>query len=1333
MKLMKRNTDLGRRACFASVSLAVWGFCCVPYAVGEAPAAIEAQIESNLKAIRDDAEAIKAARAAMAAKLPKPGSERTPLTLTLSLPHLPAWRDGVGNPVRGELAITLYCRNGKAVALPAVAPGRVGMPCYIDASELRVLKSGLSGSINVRGGDVWSRTITVGIEASVTKENVSGTYSIGADAANGLEVSQQVPFTGKLVPATPRPVLSPAKDDAEVIGSLWDDQYGEAQSLEGVSIDIYDDIRAIVLSMGGRVSYAHATALTVSERYGYPPLPKISASGRVEKRNAAGPSLDDVMDDSVATLEPENAAGPAVNPAVREALTRELANIGERVAARRRIVESVLAESAGNAAPAPGPADTGDPAFGPWYGYQPLPSDKSRANIVPADAGAAGAPLWMQVGNWTAFGPCDLQERGFETRSMPDFVPGPGIERPWNQRFKDARLPEEGLKVAAQPASVEPGSGACRLALCATSEKEGPQRINFPFATTYAWTEVYSETGKELWVGVTVNDHGQLWINDRLGWRSTPDRPVRYMEETGVFKAKFKKGVNRLYLRLDNLKDDGSFVVRVCVRGGPRTAAAVAASSAAQEKAGSPADGAWGWRYDYGGHYDDKAAAPIAWDPHKMKNVRWIKTMGFCHSTPLIVGEKLITFEEPHTAICLNKATGAEIWRSDCDIVTTMSEQIQAEARPVREKAEAARLAMEKLGPDRQSRIAALVKGGLREPQAAARVKEMETDGAAYWVWLQQKKLIPRITNWATDTGHTYPTPVTDGKLLYVKMNTGALACLDLDGNVKWLVNHGVGTGSCGAVCPSPLLVGGRIVVFGPEEGRNVLKAFDPVTGKLLWRTGTQGSGMICGTPAPLRLSNGKDTMDVIATANGALVRADDGKVLRAFVGVREVYGSPVADGNMFTISEGTAKSLFELTMIDRDTVCVRRKWHVDHLGHFQDGNYGMFYKGKLYFARPALDVTDIESGVLEWAPGDLFFCRQGRGYSPVAAAGGRMYFSDNSQWFQPTYRPKLMPYAAAMPVVEAGEPPMPLACNFVDRASGGFSFDKDCLYVRGFTSCMCIGYTGDEGRAWEAEVVADKLFMQFFRDKPLKGKTVRAEKTLKSPQGIRRQVAAADPARRNNNWLVAGPFPVSSETEVVARLSGDWSGYRGESSSDLKAGGQTVPAREMHHKVWVEDVPFGLRDRAGFRHGPHIGWAEMMGRRLDIFRAVSPSPGALGAMACVVRNVSAGTYRFDAKDPRIRCFVGGIEVKHNQVVELPAGAVPVVLIVKLDPVDGQKEFFVDPRFFWPSVSFDSDLAAWKRNVARRRPYLEKVAALAPASESGKRAKAVLEALGAVQ
>ncbi len=1228
----------------------------------------QARIDESIKELKGHVNAMQTVRDGLAVRVERrndPSSRTYKLTFERLLP----WNDRFGNNQWSDFSFEIMRNGSRLTALPVANPAGRGaesrMPCYIDVSELSITDSGIEGVLRITISDRRPRVAELRVKGVIDDGNIRGAYR--SDGSGGIQGPRQERFYGGVEDATVR-VFSQTVKEPDGITSLAEERYNEALALERKSAGLYDDIRALHLALDKGLSYAHASRIAVAPDVEFDPLPEPGAPpGAGRRRAAAVPSMDALLDASMDDFSLGVPGGAAADTGADEekakAIRERLEKIIAAVASRRGIAEKSVA--ARGSSVISGSQDSGDLDFGPWFGNSRLPAAKDDAgNRMPDDAGGDGLQDWALVGNWNVFGPVVSPAKGYEVAGMPDFVPLPFMRTKFDRRMASRNAPEGIEFVRIENAAIETGSGFTTVPLARQWKDKYPEAVDLPFSSTYAWTEIHSATDTELWVGMTVNDHGRLWVNEQLVWSSPRMETGRHMESTHIFKVNFKQGVNRIFVRNDNYNDDGYFAMRVCVRGGPRSGRQVVA---AIRDAGSPYGESRGWRNDFSGVYEN-ADPPMAWDPHEKINVRWIKEMDeMSYSAPLIIGERVYTFAEPNVMLCVNKADGSEVWRNVLDVT--------------------------------------------KAPNAPSTGQ-------------------PRM-DWLRDIGYTYPTPVTDGRHIYVKFCSGLLACVDTEGDIKWLVNHELIDGDASANVPSPLLIDGKVIVFGRENGRlNVLKAFNAETGEQLWRAATFMDGMFSGTPAALRLSNGRETMDVIITANGTLVRADDGKVLRIYIGAHEKYGSPVADGNRFTISHSSSKSIFELLMIDRDTVGVRRRWLVNHPGIFQDGNYGFFHDEKLYFSRPLLDVTDIESGDLLWTSHNIFFCRPGRGYNPPALAGGRIYAADNAQWFQPTYRPSLTRYSSAMAVLEMGDPPMQLSCNFIDRINGAFTLHGDSIYVRGARGLMRIAHTGDEGRAWEAETVATELLYQIANTPPAAGPVMKVDETA-SQQG-RWGPSTSNPAELMVNWAVAGPLPSAALGEAVAKLTdGALLVRREEGQAELSAGGQTVSLKIMgggNYQEWAEDVPFGLLERERFSRGPHIGWQAMMGDRLGLYKVLPAEAGTIGIMACILSNDSAGRYRFDSVHPDIRAFIGGKEVKHNQVVELPQGDVVLVLALQLDPAGKEQPWYIMPRFFRPSEGDTADLAAWRKEFERRRPYFERVLKLAPGSAAGRRAGAVIAA-----
>ena len=186
--------------------------------------------------------------------------------------------------------------------------------------------------------------------------------------------------------------------------------------------------------------------------------------------------------------------------------------------------------------------------------------------------------------------------------------------------------------------------------------------------------------------------------------------------------------------------------------------------------------GVWSFRNGSGGHFPD-ATPPLSWNA--TENVAWhLPLKKRANASPIIVGDKVFTLEEPSTLVCLNKADGRVLWSRP----NTLSDVLGEGAK----------------------------------------------DRAA----------LPR-TDWLSTYGYTTPTPVSDGKHVWCVFGHGIVVCYDLDGTREWFAEINVADKISG-VAVSPCLIDGVLLVGGKGDDR--LCGFDAATGKKLWHTdeGTQ-------------------------------------------------------------------------------------------------------------------------------------------------------------------------------------------------------------------------------------------------------------------------------------------------------------------------------------------------------------------------------------------------------------------------------------------------------------------------------------------------------------
>ncbi|MBM4034212.1 MAG: hypothetical protein FJ291_20890 [Planctomycetes bacterium] len=248
---------------------------------------------------------------------------------------------------------------------------------------------------------------------------------------------------------------------------------------------------------------------------------------------------------------------------------------------------------------------------------------------------------------------------------------------------------------------------------------------------------------------------------------------------------------------------------------------------------------------------------------YEEKNIVWTtKLTERSNASPIVVGDRIFVCSEPDELVCLSKKDGAVLWRRSNGFY---------DATPEAERAR---------NPAFKEKIAPLAEKLLATESFADRLalrKQMRelllgVDKEKYEMKVEGHKIshLP-IVGWTT------PTPVSDGRLVYVWFTHGVAACYDLAGNRKWiqrvdlLLREGkVREGPYRYPC-SPLLVDGKLVLGIVYEGMFALNAAD---GSLAWKQREMKGCMVSMSHATIR-----GTQVIFSTA-GDVVRASDGQLL---------------------------------------------------------------------------------------------------------------------------------------------------------------------------------------------------------------------------------------------------------------------------------------------------------------------------------------------------------------------------------------------------------------------------------------------------------------------
>jgi outer membrane protein assembly factor BamB len=440
------------------------------------------------------------------------------------------------------------------------------------------------------------------------------------------------------------------------------------------------------------------------------------------------------------------------------------------------------------------------------------------------------------------------------------------------------------------------------------------------------------------------------------------------------------------------------------------------------------AGGTIGWRTDGSGSYP-KAQPPLEWSP--TRNVVWCTPMpGYGVSHPVPLGHRLFVCSEPATLLCLDRESGKILWQKTCsyselEIKPSVREQLKEEL--------AATAELNKKQSAVQKEMDTLRRGLDKDKASREEIDKKLKPFRMQVEELKQEKLKLTVAVRYTQpdvhptAGYSAPTPVTDGKEVFVAYGNGLVACYDLDGNRKWLklIEH---SNLTFAHSGSPVLAGGRLLIHFTD-----LVALDPKTGDEVWRLKHPAS---YGTPVTTRIGE----VDVLLTPRGALVRGQDGKVLADKLGSCGA-NSPILQDGVVYYAHGSANAL-RLPGSAAEPVKPQVLWK----GKVKAGGYGfcspVVHDGLLYAANDQGILT-----VLDAATGNLVYEERlnlgGSIYPSISVAGKYLYVSSDN---------------GATVVLQPGREFKELARNKLESFRSSLVFEGKRVYVRTAKNLYCIG-----------------------------------------------------------------------------------------------------------------------------------------------------------------------------------------------------------------------------------------------------------------------------------
>jgi outer membrane protein assembly factor BamB len=443
-----------------------------------------------------------------------------------------------------------------------------------------------------------------------------------------------------------------------------------------------------------------------------------------------------------------------------------------------------------------------------------------------------------------------------------------------------------------------------------------------------------------------------------------------------------------------------------------------------------------GWRTDGTGCYPD-AQPPLEWSP--TKNVVWKTAMpGYGVSQPVLLGQRIFICSDPGprsepatVLLCLDRESGKILWQQTCsyselEIDPEVRKQLKVELEETAELKKKQSAVQKEL--DQLYRTLSKDKVPPKEIEEQLKpfrkqISELEKEKLKRTVAVRYTR--PGTHGWA---GYSAATPVTNGKDIFVVYGDGLVARYDLDGNRKWLklVEH---SNASFAHSGSPILVAGKLVVHFTD-----LVALDPDTGDEVWRLKHPTSH---GTCLVTRIGD----VDVILTPRGAMVRAEDGKLLTDRLGSCGANSPILNNGTVYYVHGGAVA--FRLPeSITESLKKIQPLWK----GNVKGGGYWfsspVIHDGLLYAANDEgiLTVVDAATGKLVY---EQRLNLGGSTYPSISMAGDRIYVSSDK---------------GATVVLQPGQEYKELARNKLEVFRSSLVFEGKRMYVRTEKNLYCIG-----------------------------------------------------------------------------------------------------------------------------------------------------------------------------------------------------------------------------------------------------------------------------------
>jgi outer membrane protein assembly factor BamB len=248
--------------------------------------------------------------------------------------------------------------------------------------------------------------------------------------------------------------------------------------------------------------------------------------------------------------------------------------------------------------------------------------------------------------------------------------------------------------------------------------------------------------------------------------------------------------------------------------------------------------------------------------------------------------------------------------------------------------------------------------------------------------------------------GHASATPATDGERIYVSFGSRGLFALDMAGKIVWHRNLGPLEAYHGPA-GSPLLYGGRVIVYQDQYSGSFIAAFDARTGNQAWRTPRDAS-VGWGTPIAVRVD---DHDEIIVNSQQRVVAYEPvtGRELWRCNGTTyEVIPTPVVGYGMVFCSSGRAGPTLAIRPGGRGDVSrTHLAWASPRGSPFVPSP--ILVNGQLYMVNDMASIVtslDARTGKALYQGRLGVAQREGFSASPVAVDGKVFFTNDDGDTF---------------------------------------------------------------------------------------------------------------------------------------------------------------------------------------------------------------------------------------------------------------------------------------------------------------------------------------------